>query len=119
MNFPFQKDKNGQTLLEYSLVIGLVVAIITAMGPYIGRSTKGMIKLVADEIGLQNEAEQNYNDSDGGFLEYSYQTTNSQTSKTRNEGAVTGELGVIEYVFDDRIGGTFNRSTNLGIVNNF
>ena len=92
------------------MVIGLVIAVLVAMGPYIGYSTKGVIRLVADEIGVQNQADQKYNDASAGYLRYSYSTQDVRTSKERNE-----RLGVINYVFDDVIRGTLNQSTNMGI----
>lgn len=52
-------NKNkGQTLLEYTLLIGVVMLIFFAMSPMIKRSAQGVIKTVADQIGEQVNADQ-------------------------------------------------------------
>jgi len=65
-----RRNQKAQIFLEYLLVIGAVVMIMFAMSMLIKRGTQGMIKVVADQIGDQINAEQNFDD--GGFLESSY-----------------------------------------------
>ena len=104
-----QKNHFGQTLLEYSLVVGAVLAIIVAMGPMIGRSTNGFIRLVADQLGPQKGAEQNFDNSQS-HLDYSYTTQNARKINTRQE-----TVGVINYVFNEQMQGTINSQADLGI----
>ena len=53
-----RKNIMGQTIVEYSLLIGIVIALLLVVTPMIKRGSQGMIKTVADEVGYQNNAEQ-------------------------------------------------------------
>ncbi len=53
--------ESGQTIVEYSLLLFVVVGVLTVMGPLIKRVTQGMVKIVSDEVGVQANAEQFYN----------------------------------------------------------
>lgn len=53
-----RKNIMGQTIVEYSLLIGIVIALLLVVTPMIKRGAQGMIKTVSDEIGYQNNAEQ-------------------------------------------------------------
>lgn len=53
-----RKNIMGQTIVEYSLLIGIVIALLLVVTPMIKRGAQGMIKTVSDEIGYQNDAEQ-------------------------------------------------------------
>lgn len=52
------QNSKGQTMVEYSLLIGIVIAVILAMTPMVKRSAQGMVKIIADEVGYQSNAEQ-------------------------------------------------------------
>ncbi len=54
----FGHRESAQTFLEYSLLIGIVVAVLMAMTPMLRRSTQAMIKVVSDQVGDQINAEQ-------------------------------------------------------------
>ena len=70
--------KSGQTIVEYTFLIGIVIAIVVAMSPMVKRSSQAMVKVVADEVGLQRESEQ-------GMI---YSTANRERVLTRrDEGA--------------------------------
>jgi len=47
----------GQSVVEYSLLIGIVISVAIVFSPMAKRVTQGMVKLVADEVGIQNAAE--------------------------------------------------------------
>lgn len=88
------KFKRGQSIVEYTTVISAVLLIIFAMGPLIKRSSQGMIKMVADQIGLQNNAEQKFDDR--GHLHRSYAATRGRTDKRTVDVA-----GDIDYIYND------------------
>ena len=48
----------AQTFLEYMLVFGVVASVLVAMTPLLKRSTQGLVKVVADHVGNQKNAEQ-------------------------------------------------------------
>ena len=49
---------SGQSLIEYSLLIGVVVVVFFTMGPFIRRGIQGVIKTMADQIGEQRNGDQ-------------------------------------------------------------
>lgn len=52
------RNFKGQTLVEYSLLIGIVIAFLLTMTPMVKRSAQGMVRVIADEVGYQRNAEQ-------------------------------------------------------------
>jgi len=48
----------AQTFVEYLLVISVVTAIMIAMSTMLRRSVQGLVKVVSDQVGLQQNAEQ-------------------------------------------------------------
>ncbi|MCK5580877.1 MAG: hypothetical protein KAJ18_06350 [Candidatus Omnitrophica bacterium] len=53
-----KKKRQAQTFLEYTLLIGVLTGVIVAMTPLLRRGTQAMVKLVADQLGTQQGAEQ-------------------------------------------------------------
>ena len=51
-------NNKGQSLIEYSFIIGLVVIALSAMQVYIKRGIQAGIKVAADEVGRQQDAEE-------------------------------------------------------------
>lgn len=47
--------RRGQYILEYAILIGIVVAALTAMSVYIRRSAQGGLKLIDDEYSESGE----------------------------------------------------------------
>ena len=84
------KTKKAQSLVEYSIVLALIVAIIMTMGPLIRRYLQGMIKLTTDQIGRQRGAEQSFDES--GHLDNSYTITRALTSKFFNSDKTQYDL---------------------------
>ena len=101
----------GQILLEYIIVIGIVVLVLFAMSTMIKRGTQGMIKVVADQIGNQVNAEQDFENS--GYLSSSYSSTRAETLKTK-----TDFLGNITYSFGDLVATNSEVVINLGFTEN-
>jgi hypothetical protein len=89
-----KRQRKAQTFLEYILLIGIVVMIYTAMMVFIRRSTQGMVKLMADQVGVQRNADQDEGDS--GYLAY----INSE-SIVRHRERVVERLDEITYYPDD------------------
>lgn len=51
-------NRKGQSIIEYAVILGLVVAGLTAMQVYIKRGIQAGIKVAADELGPQEKAEE-------------------------------------------------------------
>lgn len=50
-------NNKAQSIMEYAIIIGLVVAGLSAMQVYIRRGIQAGIKVAADELGNQEDAE--------------------------------------------------------------
>ena len=90
--------RNGQTFIEYTLIIGTIFILLFAMTPLMRRGTESMIKVVADQVGLQANSDQLFN-SNTGILEESYISARSDVDQSRIE-----QPGTITFVSDDRAG---------------
>ncbi len=101
--------KRAQTLTEYSTVIGIVTAVLLAMTPMIRRSVQAMIKFTADQVGVQRNAEQKFDDS--GYLDYSYTVTRSSTDKKTEHTNV-----LINHSYRDWTMASTNMFINLGFT---
>ena len=73
-----KNHKKAQSFVEYSIVIAIILAALTAMNPFIKRGIQGMIKTAADEIGVQTESEQEQSDETGYFNSAYVSTRTSQ-----------------------------------------
>ena len=105
----FKKNENAQTLLEYSIVVGVIAVIIFAMGPMIRRAAQGMVKTVSDQIGNQKASDQLFDDS--GHLDEAYSVTRvSVDDETRDR------LGTTNYIYDEAVSTTSTSLANLGFT---
>lgn len=84
----------GQSILEYTILLGVIVLVMFAVGPMIKRGTQSLIKVVADQVGVQQNAEQKFDD--GGYL---------QNASTAARGSMDKQIfdtaGMMTYVFND------------------
>lgn len=99
--------KDAQTIVEYSIMIGLVVLIMFAMNPMIKRVTQTMIRTVSDQIGSQQNAEQLFNA--GGFT----MGTNIATSAIQDK-TIREFLGTTNYIYSDAVFTGQSVLSNLG-----
>ena len=51
-------NNKGQNIIEYALILGVVVLALSAMQTYIKRGIQAGIKVAADELGQQEDAEE-------------------------------------------------------------
>lgn len=99
--------KKAQSILEYTILLGVIVLVMFAMGPMLKRGTQSLIKIVADQVGIQQNAEQKFDET--GHMEASYTATRGSTDKQTYDLA-----GTISYVFNDVSVTTSNALINLG-----
>ena len=94
--------RTGQTFLEYTLLFGILVAVLVAMSPLIRRGAQSMVKVVADQVGNQLEAEQR--GGEAGHL------ISSNTLQAFSRETIKGDrIYSPSYVYDD----TTRTSTNV------
>jgi uncharacterized protein (UPF0333 family) len=106
-----RKQESAQVFLEYAIVVAAVITIMVTMGTFIKRGSQGMIKTVADQIGVQADAEQKFDDR--GHLERSYTASRSYADKLKNENA-----GQTTYTYTETTDSSTNAVVNLGYTPN-
>jgi hypothetical protein len=103
--------RGGQTFVEYTILISLIGGILIAMTPLIRRSAQGMVKVIADQVGNQVNAEQSGGDQ--GLLELSETQTQIDTSKVKTEAL----SGAITYQFlQERVKTDNETKSDLGVT---
>ncbi|MBI3601835.1 MAG: hypothetical protein HY209_02975 [Candidatus Omnitrophica bacterium] len=104
------REKEGQTVLEYILLIGIVTIALVYMGTDIKRGIQSVIKVTADQIGNQQQSEQDFS-ATGGYL------VNSASSvKDISHRSVQERIGVVTTASDDFMQTTTNSLTNAGFT---
>ncbi len=101
--------ENAQSILEYTIVLGVVGAVVFAMLPMLKRGTQSLIKVVADQVGIQQGAEQAFDER--GHLEHSYALTRSAMDKKTFD-----VVGMTTYVYNDVTTLNTTSSVNLGFT---
>jgi hypothetical protein len=109
-NLNYYKKCIAQSALEYTIVLATVIAIMAAMSPIIRRSSQGWTRLVADQIGVQNLADQRFNDISQSHLDSSYAFSRTDINKETRDVA-----GIVNYIYDDLIFSRSNTVLNLGV----
>lgn len=106
------KTHNGQTLLEYVILAGIVAAVLVAMGPMLKRSVQSIVKITADQLAPQNESEQTVEDETSSYLVNAFTARRVRTDKRLFE-----QFNAKSYVYDDTISTLSNSHYNLGFTN--
>jgi len=76
----FRSNKKGQSILEYAMLVGVLVAVIVAIQIYVKRAVQGKLKSSADQIGEQFTTGQTY-------------TTQTIRQSARKEETLVGSAG--------------------------
>ncbi len=106
----------GQTVVEYIVLIGIITVALFYMGPLFKRGVQSLVKVTADQIGNQQNADQDFVNADdpgatGGYLVGSNTGVSSSVNKTVKAG---GDWGVASIIMDENTETTANSLTNLG-----
>ena len=101
----------GQTMVEYSLLVGIVIAVVVVFSPMVKRGTQGMVKLVADEVGIQKNAESA--SDEGGLIGSTINTTMDQR-KDHTEWRA-GTTHSVQTNYTDSTATQAITETNLGL----
>lgn len=113
---PAGKNNAAQTLLEYVMLVGIIVLVMTAMAPYLRRSLQSLIKTTADQLANQQEADQ-FNagrlvETAGGQLGF---LVNSMAASRLTSQRDTSEvLGTVGGSFSENISINDASTTYLG-----
>ncbi len=71
----------GQTIVEYTIIVGIVTVVLFYMGTGVKRGVQSLVKVTADQVGSQQNADQDFNDTRQGYMVNS--TTETQEAKNR------------------------------------
>lgn len=96
----------GQTYLEYVLIVTVALGVIVALTPMIKRVLQGMVMVVSDQVGLQQNSDQSA-DQRGALLQ-SLITQRSSTSKS--------EVDYGNYVYNDNTRQDIRQVSDLGFT---
>lgn len=97
-------------MLEYILLVGIIVTALVAMTNSIKRGTQSIVKVAADQIGLQQNSDQRV-DNETSYV--NFQNTSSQESK---EKRIVERVGVLNYISNDSSLVTVQTLTNSGFT---
>lgn len=100
------KDK-GQSIIEYTIIVGIVSVVLFYMGTGIKRGVQSLIKVTADQVGNQENSDQDFNDTHQGYMEGSNSLTDQSNNKQRHEFGYIQSNGVGTYTQNT----SFNEST--------
>ena len=73
--------RRGQTMLEYTIIVGIVTVVLYYMGTSIKRGMQSLVKVTADQVGNQQNSDQDFTDYQQGYMIGS----NTQTVENRNK----------------------------------
>ena len=79
-------------MIEYTIIVGIITLVLYYMGTSIKRGMQSLIKVTADQVGNQANSDQDFTDSQEGYLIVS--NTETQANKIKQ---VT-EIGYIPQV---------------------
>lgn len=105
-----QKNSTAQSMLEYILLIGMIVVALVAMTQAIKRGTQSIIKTAADELALQENADQTFSNTTG------YLNSQNTTVQDDKQKQIVERIGIINYVQDDASIVAMDSLTNMGFT---
>lgn len=88
----FQKNITAQTFIEYTLLLGIVVMVYLAISPLIRRTSQGLVKLVADQVGNQLNADQGGGESGHLITAQTKTRVDQKKSQTADLDVLTIEM---------------------------
>jgi len=77
--------RRGQTILEYTIIVGIVTVVLFYMGTAVKRGVQSLVKVTADQVGNQQEADQDFNDVQEGYMNASNTVTEDSKNKEITE----------------------------------
>jgi hypothetical protein len=108
----YKERQKAQTFLEYVLLFSIVVGIVIALSPLMKRGIQATVKSVADQIGLQQCAEQK--GGEDGKIDLVDTRADVRKKKTRIE-----RVGNLMYQYDDATIVASQQLTNSGFTREY
>ena len=89
--------KKGQSIIEYTMIIGIITLVLFYMGTGIKRGVQSLVKITADQVGNQQNSDQDFNDTMSGYME----SSNSSIQEVSNKQVT--EIGYISNITNDAV----------------
>ena len=106
---------SGQTFVEYTLLIGVSITILVVLTPMIKRGTQAMVKVVSDQVGVQQNAEQ-LNNGNGGLLKSDVTMLIDRSQRKKEWNPDPGVKHSTETTFTDRTVTDTQTASDLGFT---
>jgi sulfur relay (sulfurtransferase) DsrC/TusE family protein len=114
--------RRGQSIIEYTIVIGIVTVALYYMGTGIKRGVQMLVKVTADQVGNQENSDQDFNDDQQGYMENStslmQETNNKMVQETGYINASGTSLYLSNTAYNDSTYTSANTITNGGFTPN-
>jgi hypothetical protein len=112
--------RRGQTILEYTIIVGIVTMVIFYMGTGIKRGFQSLVKVTADQVGNQQNADQDFTDQRQGYMIGSNSMTDESNNKqTAQLGYIPASGNAVEITnifVNESTDTTTNTATNAGFT---
>ena len=90
--------RRGQSILEYIIIVGIVTVVLYYMGTGIKRGVQSLVKVTADQVGNQQNSDQDFNDTQQGYMVASNSATQESKNKQVTEAGWIPASGNAAYV---------------------
>ena len=115
-------SRRGQSILEYTIIIGIVTVVLFYMGTGVKRGVQSLVKVTADQVGSQQNSDQDFNDATQGYL------VSSNSFQQQSKGKQVIEEGYIQssgnvshmtnMIYNERTESQSGTVTNGGFAQN-
>ena len=105
-------QRRGQTILEYTILIGIITVVLYYMVTGIKRGVQSLLKVTADQVGNQQNADQDFNDIQEGYLVQSNGVTNETKAKLVTETGYIDKTGSPVYLRNISANSSTETTTN-------
>jgi archaellum component FlaF (FlaF/FlaG flagellin family) len=113
------KKLHGQSVLEYVLLIGIITVALFASMQMVKRATQSIVKVTADELGAQRQADQFTILANGDSVpsnRQGYLDTSNTMMFSENEKRIRERIGVVNYIYNDAQMVVTDTLTNMGFT---
>lgn len=113
--------RRGQSIIEYTMIVGILTMVLYYMGTSIKRGVQSLVKVAADQVGNQQNSDQDFNSSLQGYMVNSADSGQAATNKQITEAGwripVSGIPAYITNINENEATDTMTNSyTNGGFT---
>jgi len=98
----------GQSVIEYTMLVGIISVVLFYMGTNIKRGVQSLVKVTADQVGNQQNSDQNFNDAQSGYMESSNSSSHTINNRQVAEIGYIASSGNAVYIANT----TYNNYTD-------